>query len=144
MQPSVEDQDLARTLAVLHRQVALRYGAAARAAGLTLQQAEILCQLERSTPSFGELAQLLGCDKTNITGLVDRLERRDLVRRAPDPADRRVSRATLTDAGRKASREIREGFARIVAEHCATLPASDRGALNRLGSAAAQALGTQA
>lgn len=140
MRPGTDDQDLARALSVLHRQVALRYGAVAREAGLTLQQAELLCQLERSTPSFGELARLLGCDKTNVTGLVDRLERRGLVRRAPDPADRRVSRAILTDEGREAGRRLREGFARVVAENCATLPASDRSELARLGAAAARAL----
>ncbi|MEU5077853.1 MULTISPECIES: MarR family winged helix-turn-helix transcriptional regulator [Streptomyces] len=140
MRPGTEDHDLARALSVLHRQVALRYGAGAREAGLTLQQAELLCQLEHSTPSFGELARLLGCDKTNVTGMVDRLERRGLVRRAPDPADRRVSRVTLTDEGREAGRRLRETFAGVVAEKCATLSASDRDTLARLGSAAARAL----
>ncbi|MGK5636708.1 MarR family winged helix-turn-helix transcriptional regulator [Streptomyces sp. URMC 126] len=140
MRPGTEDHDLARTLAVLHRQVALRYGAVAREAGLTLQQAETLCRLERSTPSFGELARLLGCDKTNVTGLIDRLERRGLVRRDPDPADRRVSRAALTDEGRATVRRLSERFADVVAEHCATLPASDRRSLARLGAAAARAL----
>ncbi|WP_431313345.1 hypothetical protein [Streptomyces antnestii] len=32
--------------------------------------------MKKETPAFGELARLLGCDRTNITGLVARLERR--------------------------------------------------------------------
>jgi DNA-binding MarR family transcriptional regulator len=55
-----------------------------------------------STPlTLGELAQQLACVRSNVTQLVDRLESDGLVRREPDPADRRSIRAVITDAGRE-------------------------------------------
>jgi DNA-binding MarR family transcriptional regulator len=48
---------------------------------------------------LGELAQALGVTPRNVTGLVDTLEREGLVRRVPDPADRRSVRAVATPEG---------------------------------------------
>jgi DNA-binding MarR family transcriptional regulator len=41
-----------------------------------------------------------GTDKSTVVSLVDRLERRGLLRRAHDPGDRRKRRLFLTDAGK--------------------------------------------
>jgi DNA-binding MarR family transcriptional regulator len=49
---------------------------------------------------LGQLAERLCCVKSNVTQLVDRLEAERLVRRVPDPADRRSVRAEVTDEGR--------------------------------------------
>src|SRR5215207_2791291 len=54
---------------------------------------------------LGQLAERLSCVKSNITQLVDRLESDGLVRREPDPHDRRTRLAVLTLAGRKACDE---------------------------------------
>ena len=54
---------------------------------------------------LGQLADRLSCVKSNITQLVDRLETDGLVRREPDPRDRRTRLAVLTLAGRKACDE---------------------------------------
>ena len=51
--------------------------------------------------TLGELAQRLACVRSNVTQLVDRLESDGLVRREPDPADRRSIRAVITDSGRE-------------------------------------------
>jgi DNA-binding MarR family transcriptional regulator len=48
---------------------------------------------------MGRLAETLACDASNVTGLVDRLEARGLVRRRPSPADRRVKVLDLTPTG---------------------------------------------
>jgi DNA-binding MarR family transcriptional regulator len=45
------------------------------------------------------LAERLGCDASNVTGLVDRLEGRGLLERRDDPSDRRVKRIGLTGDG---------------------------------------------
>ena len=45
------------------------------------------------------LADSHQCDASNITGIVDRLERRGLVERHTDPADRRVTLITRTPPG---------------------------------------------
>jgi MarR family transcriptional regulator for hemolysin len=51
--------------------------------------------------SQSELARLALKDKTNVTRMVDLLERDALLRRIPDPGDRRVCRIALTDGGRE-------------------------------------------
>jgi DNA-binding MarR family transcriptional regulator len=57
-----------------------------------------LIEPERPLP-MSRLADALSCDASNVTGLVDRLESRGLVRRAPSSADRRVKVLELTPAG---------------------------------------------
>lgn len=95
----VGGDDLTESLIRLFLEVDGHFGAASRGLGLTPQQAQLLCFAQHMGPSFGELAGLLHCDKTNVTGLVDRLERRGLLTREPDPKDRRVSRVRLTPEG---------------------------------------------
>ncbi|MFF3014376.1 MarR family winged helix-turn-helix transcriptional regulator [Streptomyces sp. NPDC057939] len=83
------------------------FAAAAARHGLTSTQAKVLAQLEGPVPMRG-LAALLVCDASNVTGIVDRLEARDLVRREPSPADRRVKNVAATEAGRDVIRRVRE------------------------------------
>jgi DNA-binding MarR family transcriptional regulator len=64
-------------------------------------QAGALLQLASSPLPMNELATLLGCDNSNVTGLIDRLEARGLVTRQPSSEDRRVKHVVLTDAGRQ-------------------------------------------
>lgn len=45
------------------------------------------------------LPEQLGCVKSNVTQLIDKLEADQTVRRAPDPEDRRGTRVELTAAG---------------------------------------------
>ena len=74
------------------------------------------------------LVERLGCDASNVTGIVDRLETRGLVERTACPHDRRIRIVRLTPRGAK----IR---ARIVArmaeppEPIAGLAADDLAAL---------------
>src|SRR5256885_1341923 len=56
----------------------------------------------REPLSLSELAQRQHCVRSNITQLVDRLEKDGLVRRRPDPDDRRGVLAALTPAGEQA------------------------------------------
>ncbi|MEU9234768.1 MarR family winged helix-turn-helix transcriptional regulator [Streptomyces subrutilus] len=83
------------------------FAAAAAHHGLTSTQARVLAQLDGPVPMRG-LARLLVCDASNVTGIVDRLEARELVRREPDPADRRVKNVVATDSGREVIRRVRE------------------------------------
>ena len=53
-----------------------------------------------------ELSRELITHRSNITGLVDRLERRGLLARHDVPNDRRAYRVTLTPAGRRLIHEI--------------------------------------
>lgn len=53
-----------------------------------------------------ELSRQLLMHRSNVTGLVDRLEKRGLVRRQEVPGDRRAYCVELTEAGRGVMREI--------------------------------------
>jgi DNA-binding MarR family transcriptional regulator len=49
--------------------------------------------------SLGTLAERLGSVKSNATQLIDRMEAEGLVRRLPDPTDRRAVLAQVTEEG---------------------------------------------
>lgn len=83
------------------------FAAAAAHHGLTSTQAKVLAQLDGPLP-MRALATLLVCDASNVTGIIDRLEARSLVRREPDPSDRRVKNVVATDEGRDVIRRVRE------------------------------------
>src|SRR6476619_1002289 len=63
-------------------------------------QCHVLHLIEPARPlPMGRLADTLGCDASNVTGLVDRLEARGLVQRRPSSGDRRVKVLHLTPTG---------------------------------------------
>jgi DNA-binding MarR family transcriptional regulator len=51
--------------------------------------------------TMGEIAAVLHCDRSNVTGIVDSLEERGLARRTPSENDRRVKLIALTVEGRR-------------------------------------------
>ena len=82
------------------------FNAAAAELGLPPAQALVLANLSEPTP-MRELAEWLSCEPSNVTGIVDGLERRGLVARRPDPADRRVKHVVLTEEGERGQAELR-------------------------------------
>ena len=67
---------------------------------LSPAQCHVLHLIEPGRPMpMGRLADTLACDASNVTGLVDRLESRGLVRRHPSEEDRRLKVLDLTPAG---------------------------------------------
>lgn len=62
-------------------------------------QVHVLRALGESPLPMSSLAGFLGCDASNVTGLVDRLEGRGLVERQSAQHDRRVKLLVLTEAG---------------------------------------------
>jgi len=62
-------------------------------------QVHVLRALGESSLPMSSLADFLGCDASNVTGLVDRLEARGLVVRQSAQHDRRVKLLVLTEAG---------------------------------------------
>ncbi|MGH7803354.1 MAG: MarR family winged helix-turn-helix transcriptional regulator [Candidatus Binatia bacterium] len=85
-----------------------RAPAVAEEVGLSEAQAEVLRLLDAPEGSpMCRVADRLGCDPSNVTGIVDRLEARGLVERHADERDRRVKNLVLTPAGR----ELRERLA---------------------------------
>ncbi|MDG6109143.1 MarR family winged helix-turn-helix transcriptional regulator [Dactylosporangium aurantiacum] len=87
---------------VFHVAGRLRWGFNAAAAELDLppMQAMALANL-RSPAPMRDLAEWLHCDASNVTGIVDGLERRGLVTRQSSPSDRRVKHLVLTEEGER-------------------------------------------
>ncbi len=102
--------------------------------GVSIVQTRLMGVLRDRTPTMHELATLLGLDKSSTTGLVDRAERRGLVRRVASSADRRVVLVELTDAGRALVDDVSDGFGADVATLLERLSAADRSSLSRLVS----------
>jgi DNA-binding MarR family transcriptional regulator len=66
---------------------------------LSLTQLRVLAILRDRRVRMSDLADYLGLDKSTISGLVDRAEKRGLLQRAPNPADGRATDVFLTTAG---------------------------------------------
>src|SRR3954449_8749108 len=74
---------------------------------LSPMQAHVLRLLEPDQPlPMRTLARKLCCDASNVTGIVDRLEERGLVRRDAAPGDRRVKMLVVTSNGLEVRRRI--------------------------------------
>jgi DNA-binding MarR family transcriptional regulator len=99
---------------------------------LTLAATRLLGVLRDREPTMNELARLLDLDKSSVTGLVDRAERRGLVARAPSPADRRAVLVRLTEAGRGLVSEAAGLFAADVSAMLGPLAPRDQAALARI------------
>jgi DNA-binding MarR family transcriptional regulator len=82
--------------------------------------------------SAGDLARLMHVDKSTLTGIIDRLARRALLARRPDPRDARRMRLRLTAAGKRLTRPractIEAGVQRALGD----MIAADRGAAHRV------------
>ena len=68
---------------------------------LTLAQLHLLLMIEpgQALP-MNIISKFLGCDASNVTGLVDRLSARSLISRREHPTDRRVKAIELTKEGK--------------------------------------------
>jgi DNA-binding MarR family transcriptional regulator len=71
---------------------------------LSITQVRLLGILRDRDAEMLELAAYLGLDKSSVTGLVTRAERRDLLHRTPSPRDRRAVLVSLTPQGRQLTR----------------------------------------
>ena len=77
--------------------------------GLTSIQAVTLLLLDESRPRpMKNFCVLYHCDASNVTGIVDGLEKKGLVSRQNDPHDRRVKVIQLEAAGKKLQQNIIE------------------------------------
>lgn len=102
--------------------------------GVTPAQARLLRALAHCTepPRMADLAQRLEVVPRAVTTLVDALEARGLVRRVPDPDNRRVIRIELQEEGSRVLRELRRARRTAAAELLAPLDDGQRAALTAL------------
>jgi MarR family 2-MHQ and catechol resistance regulon transcriptional repressor len=76
-------------------------------AHITLTQASVLRNLRSGPQTAGRLGELVGLSAASISRLIDRLERRGLVRRTRDAHDRRIVEVHLEPAGERLLGEAR-------------------------------------
>ncbi|MDR1448972.1 MAG: MarR family transcriptional regulator [Propionibacteriaceae bacterium] len=79
--------------------------ALASSRGLTVTQAVALRELETKI-TMRQLSQRICAKPTNVTAVVDKLEKLGLLIRENDPEDRRVTRLALTEKGRAMRGEL--------------------------------------
>ncbi len=93
--------------------------------GLTAAQYNVLNALAAAPAGLSqrELGDVLVVDRSNVTGLIDRLETTGWVRRTADPSDRRVHRLALTPAGRRLRNRVHARYDAVVQQVVAGLDA---------------------
>src|SRR5512132_1741214 len=106
--PGSEAWSLMHWMMVTNKQ---RLVAMAQEFELAPQQMIALRMLGAGPRKMSDLAQSLFCDNSNVTGIVDRLEERGLVRREAAEGDRRVKLLVLTDEGERMRIEITKRMA---------------------------------
>jgi DNA-binding MarR family transcriptional regulator len=79
-----------------------------------------------------ELADMAGCTRATMTGLVDTLERDSLVKRVPDAKDRRMMTVSLTAKGTALLNKLLPGHFKRQAQVMACLSEAERKTLIRL------------
>jgi DNA-binding MarR family transcriptional regulator len=97
------DQLMAR----LHRTLRRNYDRQLKSFGLTPCQFEVLMTLwSEDGIVLGELRRRVSRDGPTITGVVDRMEKKMLVKRIRDPHDRRVVKVHLTSKGENMRQDL--------------------------------------
>jgi DNA-binding MarR family transcriptional regulator len=104
-----EPLGLASALVQLSHLVQRVFAEVSRERDLTPQQAQFLCRLIGGPVGMAELGRSMHLEKSSLTGLVDRAERRGLVARVPDARDRRAWRIELTDHGAGVAFDTHQG-----------------------------------
>ncbi|MGP4001014.1 MarR family winged helix-turn-helix transcriptional regulator [Streptomyces sp. 8N706] len=102
--------------------------------GLTPAQSRLLRAVTHfpEPPRMADLAQRLEVVPRAVTTLVDALEANGSVRRVPDPANRRVVRIEVTEAGRSTLRALRTARRAAAEDILAPLTAEQREVLGGL------------
>ncbi|MEU0393633.1 MarR family transcriptional regulator [Streptomyces sp. NPDC006208] len=95
--------------------------------GLTMWAYSVLLHLDESPlRTQAALAEAIRADKTRIIAVLDDLEARELIRRQPDPKDRRVRLLSLTAAGQRLRDAVQAAIQQGEEQLLTQLSAADR------------------
>jgi len=105
--------------------------------GLTGPQSSVLRNLVNDGPmSSADLSRMLYVTPANITGIIDRLEIKGLVKRIKKQGDRRVALITLTGSGQQLGRSIPDPIMNLFISELSDLEPEDlrllSGAMNQV------------
>jgi DNA-binding MarR family transcriptional regulator len=99
---------------------------------LSLTQLRVLGILRDRRVRMTDLAKFLGLDKSTMSGLVDRAERRGLLARGRNPADGRAVDVFMTPAGRELAGQVQGQVSRALAQTSGRLDPQQRATLTHL------------
>jgi DNA-binding MarR family transcriptional regulator len=108
--------------------------ARAEEADLSLIQTRLLGVLRDRVSTINELASYLDLDKSSVSGLISRAERRGVVERVASAADRRVVVVRITSKGRSLVNKVGAAFEGDVARLLALVSPRDATTLARVTS----------
>ena len=118
------------TIGLLRRQVRREAGRPWPIERLAGSQVEVMRLIRRQPgTSVAEAAAELGLAANTVSTLVGQLTEAGLVRRTPDPTDRRVARLTLTDAARRNVEAWRDRRTALAASALGELSKAERSTL---------------
>ncbi|MGW3103903.1 MarR family winged helix-turn-helix transcriptional regulator [Streptomyces sp. NPDC001100] len=132
--PATEDLGLVDGLAQLSFLVQSALAEIAAQYDMSVVQTRMLGILRDREPTMNQLGRHLGLDKSSITGLVDRAQRRGLVTRTASTVDRRSFQVSITDAGRQLVEQVAAQFAERIEKCVEPLPGTDRKLLSRMAT----------
>ena len=117
-------KDIVGSIRKLVRAVYLDSQKMSRQFGLTGQQSLVMrLLLNNGSMSSADLSRLMYVTPSNMTGIIDRLERKDLIERVRKEGDRRVALITLTGKGKKLSEQIPDPIENKIINELADLEA---------------------
>ena len=102
--------------------------------GLSEAQFNVLQVLQDADDQLSqrELSDILIVDRSNITGLIDRMEKAAWVKRQPAPGDRRAYRVALTPDGRRLWRQANAAYVQAIARVTVNLTPAQIKAVSRV------------
>jgi DNA-binding MarR family transcriptional regulator len=142
----VESESILISIRKIIRAIHLESKKVQRTYGVSIPQLMVMHYLS-TRPEFsarmGDINKFLHLNPSTITGIISRLEQRDLVMRVPDAHDKRVSKALLTAKGLRLVENKPQLLHDRLAEHLAKLPADRQLALSQAFATVTQLLDIQ-
>jgi DNA-binding MarR family transcriptional regulator len=124
--------------------IAVYLDRAAGELGVTQAEAHVLAQLARRGPvTVAVLHREFGHKRSTLTNVLDRLEARKLVRRAPNPDDRRSFVIRPTAAGTRAGKRVALVLDELEQDVRALVTERDVAAVSAVAAALARAVAAQ-
>ncbi len=115
-------KEIVRSIRKLVRAVSLDAQKISKRFGLTGPQSGVLRNLvNNGSMSSADLSRMMFVTPSNITGIIDRLEKKDLVKRVKKAGDRRVALIALTEAGEALSKSLPDPIEKKFLEELADL-----------------------
>jgi DNA-binding MarR family transcriptional regulator len=115
--PTRLDAETAARLRAVVGKLSRRLNALARGSGLTPSQLSALGVIARNGPlRLSELAEIESMNPTMLSRVVAALDQAGLIRRKPDPQDRRAGLLEVTASGRRTHDRLRDERGRVLSD----------------------------